>query len=109
MSNETCTHQWSIWRDSAKAQTQSRWCHVCNTIQERPKAQHHQEFDARTLPHQITDLPACTTPSCRAKPGEPCLDSNGEPVYIWHHGNRIPQAGHRSRNPRAAKSMFDGR
>ena len=87
-----CHHQWSIWKNQRQSATQTRWCHICNSTEERPRARYYQEFDVSTLPNHIARLPACTTQECLARAGEPCTDRNGEPVYVWHHGNRVPPA-----------------
>ena len=88
MSLKRCTHQWSVWQSAPKSTSETRWCHVCNSVQKRPKANHYQQFERRTRPSHIKHLPPCKTPDCNAKAGEPCRDSNETPVYVWHHGNR---------------------
>ena len=89
-----CRHQWSNWNSNPGSETQTRWCHVCNSVEERPRAHRYQQFQDRITPGRVRDLPACRTPGCGAKAGQPCRDSNGVPVYIWRHGNRL--AGRRS-------------
>ena len=91
MSNPACRHQWSVWKTNPGSDSETKWCHVCNTKEERPRARHYQEFQQRTVPAYIRELPACTT--CEAKPGQPCLDSNGTPVHVWYHGNRTTRGG----------------
>ena len=62
-----CHHQWSRWSRSTNSEIETKWCHVCNAHEERPRAYQYQPFRERTLPKHIKNLPVCTTPGCIAR------------------------------------------
>ena len=83
-----CRHQWSVWQSTTGSSEETRWCHKCNLVEGREKANHYQEFGVRIRPRDVALLPKCENGACGARKGEPCLDSNGEKVYVFAHACR---------------------
>ena len=93
----SCSHQWSVW--TGLGDTQTRWCHACNESEERPTAHHYQEFSRRIRVHEVKDLGPCRNPTCRARAGQPCRDSNGDEVLTWRHDCRSTATAHNNQRP----------